>query len=167
MNPLIEKYEEMYGEKKVVPPVTEEKTGMERLKEVVAKAQSSGMMASTPSRVMGNDVITLGADCHGLGTISLGGNTVIPTAQVTDSGINLTGDYISVSSCDSFNVLTTSQKTYTLPNQTSAEQQFNKVLDDLSRSKAAVSSIHSQIDQSFTGFGGQIVYSIEIVGTYP
>jgi len=39
MNPLIEKYEEIYGEKK--EEVVEEKTGMARLKEVVGKAQSS------------------------------------------------------------------------------------------------------------------------------
>ena len=159
MNPLIEKYEEIYGEKKAVPPVAEEKSGMERLKEVVAKAQSSGMM--------GNDVITLGTDCHGIGTIACG-DTVIPTAQkMPGGGINLTGDYLSVSSCDAFNVLTSSKKTYTVSNETSAEQGFNKVLDDLSRGKAVVSSINAEIDQSFTGFGGQIRYTVEIVGTYP
>jgi hypothetical protein len=158
MNPLIEKYEEIYGKKEEEAPV-EKKSGMERLKEVVAKAQSSG--------TMGDDVITLGTDCHGLGTITCG-DTVIPTAQkMPGGGINLTGGYLSVSSCDSFNVLTTSQKTYTLPNETSVEQGFNKVLDDLSRGKAVVSSINAEIDQSFTGFGGQIRYTVEIVGTYP
>ena len=140
-NPLIEKYEEIYGEKK--EEVVEEKTGMARLKEVVAKAQSSGMM--------GNDVISLGGN-GGAGAISF-----------TNPG----NDYLSVSTCDSFNVLTSSQKTYTVPNQTSVEQGFNKVLDDLSRGKAVVSSINAEIDQSFTGFGGQIRYTVEIVGTYP
>ena len=147
MNPLIEKYEEIYGEKKAVPPVAEEKSGMERLKEVVAKAQSSG--------TMGNDVITLGGN-GGVGAIGF---------------TNPDNNYLSVSTCnslnDSLNVLTTSQKTYTVPNETSAEQGFNKVLDDLSRGKAAVSSINAEIDQSFTGFGGQIRYTVEIVGTYP
>ena len=134
MNPLIEKYEEIYGEKK---------------EEVVAP-----------------DVT------------SLGGDTVIPTAQrMPGGGINLTGAYIdtrtlmanslTMSTCNSLNVLTTSQKTYTVPNETSAEQGFNKVLDDLSRGKAVVSSINAEIDQSFTGFGGQIRYTVEIVGTYP
>jgi hypothetical protein len=130
MNPLIEKYEEIYGEKK--EEVVEEKTGMARLKEVVASAQYRG--------TMGNDVI------------SLGGNS---------------GDYLSVSTCDSFNVLTSSQKTYTVPNQTAVEHQFNKVLDDISKGKAVVSSINAEIDQSFTGFGGQIRYTVEVVGTYP
>ena len=157
MNPLIEKYEEIYGEKK--EEVVEEKTGMARLKEVVASAQYRG--------TMGNDVITLGTDCHGLGTITCG-DTVIPTAQkMPGGGINLTGDYLSVSTCDAFNVLTSSQKTHTVPNQTSVEQQFNKVLDDISKGKAVVSSINAEIDQSFTGFGGQIRYTIEVVGTYP
>jgi hypothetical protein len=127
MNPLIEKYEEIYGEKKVVPPVVpvvEEKLRpLAKLKEVVASAQYRG----------------------------------------TINGC----DYLSVSTCDSFNVLTSSQKTYTVPNQTSAEQGFNKVLDDLSKGKAVVSSINAEIDQSFTGFGGQIRYTVEIVGRYP
>jgi len=65
------------------------------------------------------------------------------------------------------NVLTSSQKTYTLPNKTSVEQGFNKVLDDLSRGKAVISSIDSEVDPSFTGFGGQIRYTIEIIGIYP
>jgi hypothetical protein len=148
-NPLLEKYEEIYGEKKVVPPVVEEKLRpLAKLKEVVASAQYRG--------TMGNDII------------SLGGDTVIPTAQkMPDGGINLTGDYLSISTCDSFNVLTSSQKTYTVPNQTAVEQQFNKVLDDISKGKAVVSSINAEIDQSFTGFGGQIRYTVEIVGTYP
>lgn len=143
MNPLIEKYEEIYGEKKVVPPVAEEKSGMERLKEVVAKAQSSG--------TMGDDVISLGGN-GGMGAISF-----------TNPG----NDYLSVSTCDSLNILTSSKKTYTVSNETSAEQGFNKVLDDLSRGKAVVSSINAAVDTSFTGFGGQIRYTVEIVGTYP
>jgi hypothetical protein len=137
MNPLIEKYEEIYGEKK---------------EEVVAP--------DSPD------------------VISLGGDTVIPTAQrMPGGGINLTGSYIdtsalisnglTMSSCNAINTLTSSQKTYTVPNQTSAEQQFNKVLDDISKGKAVVSSINAEIDQSFTGFGGQIRYTVEIVGTYP
>ena len=165
MNPLIEKYEEIYGEKKVVPPVesvAEEKTGMERLKEVVARAGSSG--------TMGNDVISLGG-YGGMSTTystDIGVDTVIPTAQkMPGGGINLTGDYLSVSICDSLNVLTTSQKTYTLPNKTSVEQGFNKVLNDISRGKAVISSIESEVDPLFGGFGGQIRYSVEIIGTYP
>lgn len=144
MNPLIEKYEEIYGAKKEVPPVAEEKLRpLAKLKEVVASAQYRG--------TMGNDVI------------SLGGNGGVGAISFTDPG----NDYLSVSTCDSFNVLTSSQKTYTVPNQTSVEQQFNKVLDDISKGKAVVSSINAEMDQSFTGFGGQIRYTIEVVGTYP
>ena len=137
MNPLIEKYEEIYGEKK---------------EEVVAP--------DSPD------------------VISLGGDTVIPTAQrMPGGGINLTGAYIdtstlmanslTMSTCNAINTLTSSQKTYTVPNETSVEQQFNKVLADVSASKATVASISAEIDQSFTGFGGQIRYTVEIVGRYP
>ena len=134
MNPLIEKYEEIYGEKK---------------EEVAAP-----------------DVT------------SLGGDTVIPTAKkMPGGGINLTGAYIDTSAliansftmptCNAFNTLTSSQKTYTLPNQTSAEQQFCKVMDNVANGKAIVASISAEIDRSFTGFGGQIRYTVEIVGRYP
>jgi len=137
MNPLIEKYEEIYGEKK---------------EEVVAP--------DSPD------------------VISLGGDTVIPTAQrMPGGGINLTGAYIdtstlmanslTMSSCNAINTLTSSQKTYTVSNETSVEQQFNKVLDNVANKKAVVSAINAEIDQSFTGFGGQIRYTVEIVGTYP
>jgi hypothetical protein len=153
MNPLIEKYEEIYGKKE------EEKSEdfydeYDKLKEVVSKAMSTA-----------GDVVTLGNV----------GDTVIPTAQVTDSGINLTGDYITTNSIVpnqfvtsmGYTSLTCSQKTITLPNQTSVEQQFNKVMDDVSNKRAHVSSINAEIDQSFTGFGGQIRYTVEIIGTYP
>ena len=128
MNPLIEKYEEIYGAKKEVPPVAEEK--------LRPLAKLSAQYIGT----MGNDIISLGAN-----------------------GV----DCLLSSTCDSLNVLTSSQKTHTVPNQTSAEQGFNKVLDDISKGKAVVSSINAEIDQSFTGFGGQIRYTVEVVGTYP
>lgn len=148
MNPLIEKFEEVYGKKPkeggLIEQLAEEQLGA----------------AGSPD------------------VISLGGDTVIPTAQrMPGGGINLTGDYIdsssfisngfTVSSCNALNTLTSSQKTYTVPNQTSVEQQFNKVLDNVANNKATVASINAEIDQSFTGFGGQIRYTVEIIGTYP
>ena len=146
MNPLIEKFEEVYGKKPkeggLIEQLAEEQLGA----------------AGSP------DVIKVG-------------DTVIPTAEVTPTGINLTGAYIDTSAliansftmptCNAFNTPTSSQKTYTLPNQTSAEQQFCKVMDNVANGKAIVASISAEIDRSFTGFGGQIRYTVEIVGRYP
>lgn len=147
MNPLIEKFEEVYGKKPREGGLIEQ----------LAEADDSPDM------------------------ISLGGDTVIPTAQkLPGGGINLTGDYIDSSvlnlnpayisngiTCVNPNTLTSYTKTVQVPHQTPAEQQFFKVLEDVGKGRATVSAISADIDQSFTGFGGQIRYTVEIVGTYP
>ena len=135
MNPLIEKYEEIYGEKK-------------------------------------EEVIT-GADSPDV--ISFGGDTVIPTAQrMPGGGINLTGDYIDsgafISNGFTISSVTNpllNKKSVTIPSFTEVDKQFGKVLDDLSTNKAVVESIKSDICQSEIGFGVQVRYTVEIVGTYP
>ncbi len=146
MNPLIEKFEEVYGKKPKEGGLIEQLAGAE-----------------------GQDVI------------SFGGDTVIPTAQkMPGGGINLTGDYIDSSVLNlnpayisngitsiNANTFTSNTKSFCLPNQTSVEQQFNKVLEDVAHSRATVAGISAEIDQSFTGFGGQIRYTVEIIGRYP
>ena len=145
MNPLIEKFEEVYGKKPVEGGLIEQ----------LAEADDNP------------DVIKVG-------------DTVIPTAQVTPSGINLTGDYID-SSVLNLNTYSTNRMTlssfsptlpaykrgFEIPNQTPVEQQFCKVMQNVADGKATVSAISADIDQSFTGFGGQIRYTVEIIGTYP
>lgn len=146
MNPLIEKFEEVYGKKPkeggLIEQLAEEQLGA----------------AGSPD------------------VISLGGDTVIPTAQtMPGGGINLTGDYITPSAfisngmiASSFNPpLTGNKRGFQISNQTPVEQQFCKVMDNLANGKATVASISAEIDRSFTGFGGQIRYTVEIVGTYP
>lgn len=146
MNPLIEKFEEVYGKKPKEGGLIEQLAGAE-----------------------GQDVI------------SLGGDTVIPTAQkMPGGGINLTGDYIDSSvlnlnpayisngiTCVNSNTLSGYKRGFEIPNQTSVEQQFCKVMQNVADGKATVSAINAEIDKSFTGFGGQIRYTVEIVGTYP
>ena len=138
MNPLIEKYEEVYGKKPVEDGMVEQIAAL---------------------------------DNHNV--ISLGDNTVIPTAQVTSTGINLTGDYITPSAFISNgsiignNTLTTYTRTVQVPHQTAVEHQFFKVLEDVGKGRATVSEIRAEIDPTFTGFGGQIKYTVEIIGTYP
>ena len=143
MNPLIEKYEEVYGKKPV-----------------------EGGMIEQIAGVNSPDTIKVG-------------DTVIPTAQVTPNGINLTGDYIDSSvlnlntsyvSTDIISSITNpllNKKSVVIPSFTEVDKQFGKVLDDLSNNKAVVESIKSDICQSEIGFGVQVRYTIEIVGTYP
>lgn len=139
MNPLIEKYEEVYGKKPV-----------------------EGGMIEQIAALDSPDVI------------SLGGDTVIPTAQkMPGGGINLTGDYIDSGAFNRMTIssftptISTHKRGFEIPNQTSVEQQFCKVMQNVADGKATVSAISADIDQSFTGFGGQIRYTVEIIGTYP
>ena len=148
MNPLIEKYEEVYGKKPVEGGLIEQIAG-----------------ADSPD------------------TIKVG-DTVIPTAQVTPNGINLTGDYIDTGSVlnlnpayitngitcvnsNAFSSMPCYTKSFTIPYSTEVEKQFGKVMEDVGKSRATVTAISAQIDPTFTGFGGQIKYTVEIVGTYP
>lgn len=139
MNPLIEKYEEVYGKKPVEGGMVEQIAALD-----------------SPD------------------TISLGGDTVIPTAQkMPGGGINLTGDYIDSGAFNRMTIssftptISTYKRGFEIPNQTPVEQQFCKVMQNVADGKATVSAISADIDKSFTGFGGQIRYTVEIIGTYP
>ncbi|UYA57564.1 hypothetical protein SCREM1_107 [Synechococcus phage S-CREM1] len=68
--------------------------------------------------------------------------------------------------CSTITTLSNS-RSFSIPNQTPAEQHFCKVLEDVANKKATVSAISADIDTAFTGFGGQIRYTVEIIGTYP
>ena len=131
MNPLIDKFEELYGEK----PEPKEETVEETTKESEDEF-------------------------------------VIPTAQVTPTGINLTGGCIMPgalisNTTSSYTTLSGYKRGFEIPNQTPVEQQFCKVMQNVADGKATVSSISADIDTAFTGFGGQIRYTVEIVGKYP
>ena len=96
MNPLIDKFEELYGEK----PEPKEETVEETTKE--------------------------SEDDY-----------VIPTAQVTPTGINLTGGYImpgaliSNTTTSPYTTLSGYKRGFEIPNQTPVEQQFCKVMQNV------------------------------------
>jgi len=62
---------------------------------------------------------------------------------------------------------TASPNTFMLPQNTQMDKQLCKVMDDVAKGKAVLSAISAEVDKSFTGFGGQIRYTVEIVGRYP
>jgi hypothetical protein len=133
-NPLLDKFEEVYGEK---PETTEEVT--EETTEEVEEEQDQ---------------------------------FVIPTAQLTNTGICLTGNYVTPNNLLASTGITSStigtyHKNVSVPHQTNIEQQFYKVLKDVEAGKGVVSEIKGKIDPTYTGFGGKIRYTIEIEATYP
>jgi len=139
MNPLIEKFEEVYGKKPKEGGLIDHLAGEDTIN------FGSHLLGGE-----GQDVISFG---------NMGDTNILSGGYVDSSMLNLNPAYIS-------NV-NPNIKNHAIPNQTSVEQQFNKVLEDVGRGKATVSAISADIDQSFVGFGGQIKYTVEIIGRYP
>jgi hypothetical protein len=133
-NPLLDKFEEVYGEKpESIEEVIEETT------EKVEEEQDQ---------------------------------FVIPTAQLTNTGITLTGNYVHpnnllVSNGITCSTIGTYHRNVAIPYQTNIEQQFHKVMEDVARGKGVITEIKAEVDPTFTGFGGQIKYTVEILAHYP
>ena len=173
-NPLIDKYEELYGEKKEEEVVEEKKSPLS-IKEMKERYTSSGLLGGMGDDIIGiggSDTITLNpAHTKPVFTINGGqeimdsGAFVIPAATVSNGAMHMDGSYISPSTLISSKP--PMPNTFMLPQVTEMDRQLCKVMDDVAKGKAVLSSISAEVDKSFTGFGGQIRYSIEIVGTYP
>jgi hypothetical protein len=127
-----------------------------------------------------DDVITMGGGLTTLigtqppvftingGSEITGGDYVIPTATVNNGAMSMDGSYISPSTLISSKPVNRAPTCFAFDApKTEIEKHFLKVLEDIANKKSVVSSIRADIDASFTGFGGQIKYSIEIVGRYP
>lgn len=176
-NPLIDKYEELYGEKKEEEIVEEKKSPLS-VKELTERyASSIGLPGGMGDDHIifsggGSDTISLnpahakvGLSINGGQEILDSGAFVIPAATVTNTGLHMDGSYMSPNTIISSTK--PAENTFTIPNKCVKDEMLCKVLKDLESGKATVYNISSQVDKSFTGFGGQICYSIEIVSTYP
>jgi hypothetical protein len=176
-NPLIEKYEEIYGEKK--EEVVEEKNPPLSIKEMKERYTSSGLLGG-----MGDDILSFGGansitsippntnpglTINGGSEIMDSGAFVIPAATVNNGAITMDGSYIRPNALISNGTTVSAHtpNTFMLPQNTQMDKHLCKVMDDLAKGKAVLSAISADVDTSFTGFGGQIRYTIEIVGRYP
>lgn len=168
-NPLLDKYEEIYGEKK--EEVVEEK------KLEIPADYGSAKYFTPITGGMADDILTLNPPkpaltINGGSEIMDSGAFVIPAATVNNGAISMDGSYFKP------DALISNGKTISSVNRaptcfafdapkTEMEKHFLKVLEDVANGKAVVSDIRADVDASFTGFGGQIKYTIGIVGKYP
>jgi hypothetical protein len=166
-NPLLDTFDEMYGEKK--EELTEEET--EEIKKEIDTFHSGAFVTAITNAPM-HGQLSFNAATNELSVYNGLTNQVIPTATVSNGRMSMNGDYIKADALIS-NGTTVSHINpaptcfaFDAP-KTEMEKHFLKVLEDLANKKSVVSSIRADIDASFTGFGGQIKYSIEIVGRYP
>jgi hypothetical protein len=177
-NPLIEKYEEIYGEKK--EEVVEEKKSptVEDFRESLLPGLLGGMADDILSFGSPTSITSIQPNTNPALTINGGseimdsGAFVIPAATVNNGAISMDGSYFKPDALISNGKTTSSVNrtptcfAFDAP-KTQMEKHFLKVLEDVANKKAVLSAISADIDQSFTGFGGQIKYTIEIVGRYP
>jgi hypothetical protein len=177
-NPLLDKYEEIYGEKKEEEVVEEKKPSIDEFRDSFLSGLRGGMADDIITMGGGADTINLNPyDSKPVFTINggseiTGGDYVIPTATVNNGAMSMDGSYITPNALISNGKTVTSvsahtPNTFMLPQNTQMDKHLCKVMDDLAKGKAVLSAISAEVDQSFTGFGGQIRYSIEIVGRYP
>jgi len=172
INPLLDTFEEMYGEKKeeVVEEVVEDNE--EKLREELRKrkdALHSGAFTAGITNVPLHGQLTFNASTNELSVYNGLTDQVIPTATVSNGRMSINGDYIKADAriSNGTSVSSVVPNNFCFPNTTQMDQQFCKVMKEVADRKATVSELKAEIDTSFTGFGGQIRYSIEIVGTYP
>jgi hypothetical protein len=171
-NPLLDTFDEMYGEKKeeIVEEVVEDKEDelREELKSKLS-ALHSGAFTTAITNAPVHGQLSFNAATNELSVYNGLTDQVIPTATVSNGRMSINGDYIKADALISngTNVSSVVPNNFCFPNTTHMDQQFCKVMRDVADRKATVSELKAEIDTSFTGFGGQIRYSIEIVGTYP
>ena len=171
-NPLFDTFEEMYGEKKeeVVEEVVEDKEDelREELKSKLS-ALHSGAFTTAITNAPIHGQLSFNAATNELSVYNGLTDQVIPTATVSNGRMSMNGDYIKADALISNGTSISSivPNNFCFPNTTQMDQQFCKVMKEVADRKATVSELKAEIDTSFTGFGGQIRYSIEIVGTYP
>jgi hypothetical protein len=176
-NPLLDTFDEMYGEKKeeIVEEVVEDKE--EELREELRKkmdALHSGAFTTAITNAPVHGQLSFNAATNELSVYNGLTDQVIPTATISNGRMNMNGDYIKPDALISNGKTTspvnrTSVSTcFAFPKPTTEmEKHFLKVLEEVANGRSVVSEIRADIDPSFTGFGGQIRYTIGIVGKYP
>ena len=171
-NPLFDTFEEMYGEKKeeVVEEVVEDKEDelREELKSKLSALHSGAFTTAITNAPM-HGQLSFNAATNELSVYNGLTDQVIPTATVSNGRMSMNGDYIKADALISNGTSISSivPNNFCFPNTTQMDQQFCKVMKEVADRKATVSELKAEIDTSFTGFGGQIRYTIEIVGRYP
>jgi len=180
-NPLLDKYEEIYGEKKEEEIVEEKKPTIDEFRDSFLSGLRGGMaddiITMNPHHgiTLSPSYTSIAAQPQGQLTFNAATNelcisngvddVVIPTGKVENGKMIINGDYISA---DKVINKTSVSTCFAFPKPTTEiEKHFLKVLEDVANGRAVVSEIRADVDASFTGFGGQIRYTIGVVGKYP
>lgn len=172
-NPLLDKFDEIYGKSKVETEEETKEEPVDKRKEILEEAEEEfdRIMGSNIPFTVSNTPITSPAPTA-KGTLSINGggeltvfdgsnNVVIPTGTVSNGSLHMDGSWVTPNTITSHVV---KQKMFTIDPQNEIEEQFCRILRDVTDKRAVVSSVTVQAD---LGKSGRLNYSIEITGTYP
>jgi hypothetical protein len=170
-NPLLDKFEELYGKSKVETEEETKEEPVDKRSEVLKKAEydfdeilgshtpfttsSIGISAVTPPPQG-----TLSINGGGEITVFDGSNdVVIPTGTVSNGYLHMDGSYVTANTITSHVV---KHKMFAIDPQNEIEEQFCRVLRDVTDKRAIITGLTVNSDG-----GARLTYSIEIQGTYP
>ncbi len=170
-NPLLDKFDEIYGKSKV--ETTEETTEepVDKRKEILEEAEEEFdriLSSHTPFTTSSIGITAVNTPAKGTLSINGGGeltvfdgnnDVVIPTGTVSNGSLHMDGSWVSPSTITSHIV---KHKMFTIDPQNEIEEQFCRVFRDVTDKRATITGLTVNSDG-----GGRLVYSIEIQGTYP
>jgi hypothetical protein len=172
-NPLLDKFDEIYGKPKEETEEETKEEPVDKREEVLKKAEYDfdeilGKTTIPKSSQVGITASTFPLPAKGTLSINGGGeltvfdgsnNVVIPTGTVSNGSLHMDGSWVTPNTITSHVV---KQKMFTIDPQNEIEEQFCRVLRDVTDKRAIVTGLTVNYDG-----GGRLIYSIEIHGTYP
>ncbi len=170
-NPLLDKFDEIYGKPKVETEEETKEESIDKRAEVLKEAEEEFdriIGSHTPFTTSSIGITSVTPPPKGTLSINGGGeltvfdgsnNVVIPTGTVSNGSLHMDGSWVTPNTITSHVV---KQKMFTIDPQNEIEEQFCRILRDVTDKRAIITRLTVNSDG-----GGRLNYSIEIQGTYP
>jgi hypothetical protein len=170
-NPLLDKFDEIYGKPKVETEEETKEEPVDKRKEILEEAEEEFdriIGSNIPFTISNTPITGLAPPTQGALSINGGGeitvfdgsnDVVIPTGTITNGSLTMNGNWVSPNTITSHVV---KHKMFAIDPQNELEEQFCRILRDVTDKRAIVTGLTVNSDG-----GGRLNYSIEITGTYP
>jgi hypothetical protein len=170
-NPLLDKFDEIYGKSKVETEEETKEEPVDKRKEILEEAEEEFdriIGSYTPFTTSSIGITPVNPTAKGTLSINGGGeltvfdgsnDVVIPTGTVSNGSLHMNDSYVTANTLTSHVV---KHKMFAIDPQNELEEQFCRILRDVTDKRAIVTGLTVNSDG-----GGRLNYSIEITGTYP
>ncbi len=170
-NPLLDKFDEIYGKSKVETTEETKEESVDVREEILKAAEEEFdkiIGSNIPFTISNTPITSLAPPTQGTLSINGGseitsfdgsGDIVIPTGTVNNGSLHMNGSYVTANTLTSHVV---KQKMFVMDPQNELEEQFCRILRDVTDKRAIITEMTVNSDG-----GGRLTYTIEIQGTYP